>query len=262
MIEQTDEADLRAGLRALEHEAELPAQLIDRALAAARTPTNGRAGHATHYGVSSPVGGAPAHRWRPFASAVALVGVAVIGIGLVGHVGPARQSTNQPSTPASATRWYSWFNVHFPVPAGWTVKPATFLSAAMDPPQGYITNQPIGPECAGHSCGPPLRTHTIGSGGILVVITAGSIFGQRADRFPANTTVAGLATIRNDTGCGQHTCLPGGVRRLGFTIKLPPKNASQQGTMPVFLFFDVTIGVGGGHVTQQVLRMINNATYP
>lgn len=264
MIGQTDEADLRAGLSALEHEAELPAHLIDRALAAAQTSTSGRAAHTTHIGISSPTRDAPTRRWGLLASAVALVAAAVIGIGLlVGPFGSAPHSTTQRSTPpASARTWHSWFSVHFPVPAGWTVKPATFLTGAVDPPQAYITNQPIGPECNGHSCGPPLKTHTIGRGGILITITAGSIFEQRAGRFRANTTIAGLPTIRTDMQCGQHSCLPGGVRNLGFTIKLPPTSASQHSTLPLGLFLDITIGANGGHAMHQVMRMLKDATYP
>lgn len=252
--DQVTAAKLPAALAAIENSAPAPDDLAERLLD-------------TLHQRSVPTAHPARARWLLPALSAALVAAVVVGLAVGGVFGGDRdQHTTPPaSVPSSsmptgrAASWHSYQGIRFPVPAGWKVLPVTFATAALDPPIGYITDQPTGPECAKDKagCGAPLQNPTIGPGGILIAITAGAIVTDPSQRPWANTTVAGLPARRTDNACHSQ-CGPRGTQHIMIVIKT--RVAAPGNTQPTGLILYVTIGPHGDQALRRLDTMLAHAT--
>lgn len=172
------------------------------------------------------------------AAAVAFVAViAVVSVLLTGH-------TTRHGAPAAGTRTATFgdLTVHYPV--AWRRVPVTFISAGVEYPLGYLTSEPVVPECRA-GCGPPVDG--LHPGGVLVSISGSG--DTAAPGMEPNGTVAGLPArvVRNSAqGC------PGGAASAeDVAVHLP-------GSM---VRLTACFGPNAGAAQQEFDRMIATARY-
>lgn len=237
---------LPSALADIERAAPVPDDLADRLLAALYQPP-ARAARPSR------------RRWLLPGLSAALVVAVVIGLVLGGVLDLGRKQHARPAAAPSgqATSWHTYQGVRFPVPRGWQALPATFATAALDQPLGYITDQPTGPECTPAGCGPPLRNRTVGPGGILVSITTGAIFVDPSQHPWANVTVAGFPAHRDDDAC-HGRCGPTGTQHIQVEIDL---GKTGDNTQPTGLILYVVIGPHGEQTLHEFDTMLAHASY-